>query len=52
MGRIIRADRSIIPACDVDFGTYRNILTATRDIEQVGGYKVGVSFLDIGLKAR
>lgn len=51
MGKIIQLDRSIIPACDVPFEVYKNIVKATADIEKIGAYKVGVSFLDIGLKA-
>ena len=51
MGNIIQRDRSIIPACDVDFGVFRNIVRETGDIERVGGYKLGVAFLDVGLIA-
>lgn len=43
-------DRSIIPACDVSFETYIEILKATGYLEKIGAYKVGVAFLDVGLK--
>ena len=51
MKKIIELDRSIIPACDVTFETYKKIVEATKDIEKIGAYKVGISFLDVGLKA-
>lgn len=50
MSKIIQLDRSIIPACDVSFDEYGDIVKSTADIEKVGAYKVGVSFLDVGLK--
>jgi orotidine-5'-phosphate decarboxylase len=51
MSKIIGTDRSIIPACDVTFDLYQRIVKETADVEKVGGYKVGVSFLDVGLKS-
>jgi len=48
---IINMNRSIIPACDVTLDTYKEIVKATADIEKIGAYKVGISFLDVGLKA-
>ncbi len=50
MTRIIQADRSVIPACDVDFGKLKDIVRETAGIEKIGGYKLGVAFLD-ALKA-
>jgi len=50
MSKIIELDRSIIPACDVDFNTFKEIVQSTADVEKVGAYKVGAAFLDIGLK--
>jgi orotidine-5'-phosphate decarboxylase len=50
MPRIIQRDRSIIPACDVSFKTFREIVKNTAEVPGVGAYKVGVAFLDIGLK--
>jgi orotidine-5'-phosphate decarboxylase len=47
---IIPRDRSVIPACDVPFETFRDIVKETAAVEKVGAYKVGVAFLDIGLK--
>jgi orotidine-5'-phosphate decarboxylase len=48
---IINQDRSIIPACDVTLERFWQIVKATADIEKVGAYKVGISFLDVGLKS-
>jgi len=50
MEKIIQRDRSVIPACDVPFETFKEIVKETGKIEGIGAYKVGVSFLDIGLK--
>ena len=50
MGNIISLDKSIIPACDVPFEQFLEIVEATHDIDKVGAYKIGVSFLDIGLE--
>jgi orotidine-5'-phosphate decarboxylase len=41
MGNIIRLDRSVIPACDFDLKTFRQVLQATGDLDKVGGYKIG-----------
>jgi len=43
MGKIIRVDKSIIPACDVPLNTYEEIVRETADIERIGGYKIGFS---------
>lgn len=56
MGKIIQLDRSIVPACDVPFEEsgkrpFEELIKATADVEKVGAYKVGVAFLDVGLKA-
>ncbi len=51
MGRIIQRDRSIVPACDVLIEVFRDIVKSTGAIEEVGAYKIGTSFLDIGLRA-
>ena len=50
MSEIIPVERSIIPACDVELEHFREITEATADTKLVGAYKVGVSFLDAGLK--
>jgi len=50
MGKVIPIDKSIIPACDVMLDVFEEIVEETADVEKVGAYKVGVSFLDIGLK--
>lgn len=49
--KIIEHDRTIIPACDVSFDKFKEIVNCTADVEKVGAYKVGISFLDVGLKA-
>ncbi len=50
MGSIIKVDRSIIPACDVDRKRYEEIVRETRDIKQVGAYKIGAALaLELGL---
>ena len=51
MKKIIQRDRSVIPACDVTLGDFKNIVKETSMIEKIGAYKVGISFLDVGLKA-
>jgi len=38
---IIKIERSIIPACDVPLDLYEKILKETKDIEKIGGYKIG-----------
>ena len=50
MEKIILRDRSMIPACEVMLDVFEEIVEETADIEKVGAYKVGVSFLDVGLK--
>ncbi|MBI4127026.1 MAG: orotidine 5'-phosphate decarboxylase [Deltaproteobacteria bacterium] len=47
---IMKQDRSLIPACDVDAATYEALLKATADIDGVGGYKLGFMLgLSLGL---
>lgn len=41
MKKIIKRQRSIIPACDVSLEVYEEIVRETSDIEGIGGYKVG-----------
>ena len=41
MTRIIQRNRSLIPACDVDLRRFLSILEGTKDIDEVGGYKIG-----------
>ena len=42
MANIIRANRSIIPACDFNsVDDLRTLLLATKDISEVSAYKVG-----------
>lgn len=42
MNQIIPIDRSVIVACDVSsIEDYRRIIRETKDLEKVGGYKVG-----------
>ncbi len=42
MKRIIEADRSIIPACDVDsLDKLRSLVKATAGVDGIGGYKLG-----------
>lgn len=41
MKRIIKIDKSIIPACDVPLELYEEIVKSTADIDGVGGYKIG-----------
>lgn len=40
MDRIIKRDRSIIPACDVDLEHFEKIMAETADIEEIGAYKI------------
>jgi len=50
MSRIIDQDRSVIPACDVPVETFVQILEGTKDVEGIGGYKVGFDLmLNLGL---
>lgn len=39
--KIIKLDKSIIPACDVSLEEFENLVKQTCDIEKVGAYKVG-----------
>jgi len=49
--RIIKMDRSVIPACDVTtLEEFENLIKATRDIEKIGGYKIGFLALSYGLE--
>ncbi|MBU1922628.1 orotidine 5-phosphate decarboxylase, partial [Patescibacteria group bacterium] len=41
MGKIIRTDRSLVPACDVSLELYERIVRETADVAGVGAYKVG-----------
>jgi len=50
MARIIKRDRSIIPACDVDLKLFREIVKSTCGIPAVGAYKIGaILALSVGL---
>lgn len=50
MTDIIKVDRSIIPACDVERDRYEEIIRETHDIPQVGAYKIGAALgLSVGL---
>jgi len=41
---IIKLDKSIIPACDVDtIEDYKKLVSATHHVEGIGGYKIGFS---------
>ena len=53
MKRVIEADRSIVPACDVaSLETLRTLVTATSGLEGIGGYKLGFTLaLRYGLPA-
>ena len=40
--RIVKSDRSVIPACDVEtLEQFENLVLQTADVEGIGGYKVG-----------
>lgn len=39
--KIIPLERSVVPACDFDVNTFREVLEGTSDIEKIGGYKIG-----------
>jgi orotidine-5'-phosphate decarboxylase len=42
MGRIIKYDKSVIVACDVDdIDFFRKLVEQTYDLEGIGGYKIG-----------
>jgi len=50
MSQIIKIERSIIPACDVDKNKYEEIIRETHSIPQVGAYKISASLgLSVGL---
>lgn len=50
MRELIPCSRSIIPACDVDRKKFEEIIRETRDIPQVGAYKLGAALsLSVGL---
>jgi len=50
MTQIISLDRSIIPACDVNIERFEDIVRETKDIPQIGAYKLGASLsLSVGL---
>ena len=45
--KIIRKDRSVIPACDVStLEEFEDLIKQTADVEGIGGYKIG---LELGL---
>ncbi|HII17505.1 TPA: hypothetical protein HA361_06335 [Candidatus Woesearchaeota archaeon] len=50
---IIPSDRSIIPSCDVDsLERLKELVEATGDIEEIGGYKIGFTLvIPFGMKA-
>jgi orotidine-5'-phosphate decarboxylase len=50
MTNIIPLDQTVVPACDVPFVVYENIIKGTKGVPKVRAYKVGVAFLDIGMK--
>jgi len=42
VGRIVRDDRSVIPACDVKtIDEFRKLVEQTHDVKGIGGYKIG-----------
>ncbi|MDO8556072.1 MAG: orotate phosphoribosyltransferase [Nanoarchaeota archaeon] len=49
--RIIPADRSVIPACDIEtLEQFETLVQSTADIEKIGGYKIGFELgLEYGL---
>ncbi len=48
MGKIIKLDKSVVPACDVPLITeFRNLVKQTCDVEGIGAYKIG-AILTIG----
>jgi len=50
MQKIIKIERSIIPACDVDKERFIDIVRETADIPQVGAYKISAALgLSVGL---
>src|SRR4051812_4749951 len=52
MQKIIDRQRSIIPACDVDFAQFERILRETANIPEIGAYKIGAALaLSEGLRS-
>lgn len=50
MARIIKRDRSIIPACDVDLPRFEHIVRETSKIPEIGAYKISAALaLEVGL---
>lgn len=47
MDEIINFNRSIVPACDVNFTTYTNMLVELGDLSELGALKIGP---ELGLK--
>jgi orotidine-5'-phosphate decarboxylase len=49
--RLIKYDRSVIPACDVNtLEEFRKLVSETHDIKKIGGYKIGFTLaLGFGL---
>ena len=41
MGKIIKLDKSIIPACDMPLNLFEKLVKETADVEKIGGYKIG-----------
>lgn len=51
MDQIIKRDRSIIPACDVDLTRFEVIVRETAQMDEVGAYKIGaVLALSAGIR--
>lgn len=42
MESLIKEDKTIIPACDVNIQVFEELLRATCDIEKIGAYKIGI----------
>jgi len=50
MPSIIASDRSLIPACDVDADRFEELIQATHDLPQIGGYKISAELaITLGL---
>jgi orotidine-5'-phosphate decarboxylase len=43
MSKIIKKNKSIIPACDVTLEKFEEIVKQTEDIDKIGAYKIGFS---------
>jgi len=41
--------RKIIPACDVPLNRLEDIVESTHDLDIIGGYKIGISYLAVGI---